>query len=71
MALDAHLSRQLGFNLNRNADISIFLKKEGNEANTFIEVIKLGGKLYHRNHFWYVFSKNNLVSNYWVVKRFF
>ena len=39
MALDAHLSRQLGFNLNRNADISIFLKKEGNEANTFIKVI--------------------------------
>ena len=85
MALDAHFSRQFGLNLHRSdADISIFLKKEGNnivsshisleftfyiyrKANIFIKPIKLHGKLHHKNHFWYVCTKNNLGA----AKRFF
>ena len=55
----AFFSRQLALNLNKNADISIFLKKEGKDipshislefaftdrkANTFIKILKLHDK---------------------------
>jgi len=63
-------------NLNKNADISIFLKKEGQDisyqislefsftyrkANTVIKILKLHGKWYHKNHLWYVFN-NKIVA---------
>jgi len=52
-------------NLDKNAGISIFLKKEGKDissqisfefANTFIQILKLHGKWQHKNHFWNVFN---------------
>jgi len=63
-------------NLSKNADNSIFVKKEGKDissqislefaltyrkANTFIKILKLHGKWQHKNHFWYVFN-NKIVA---------
>jgi len=63
-------------NLNKNAAISFFLKKEGKDissqislefaftyrrANTFIKILKLHGKWYRENHFRYVFN-NKIVA---------
>ena len=55
-------------NLNKNADISIFVKKirKGyfftcRKAKTFIKLLRLHGKWYHENHFRYV-SNNKIVA---------
>ena len=63
-------------NINKNADISILLQKEGKDissqislevaftykkANTLTKILKLHGKWYHENHVRYV-SINTIVT---------
>jgi len=39
-----------------SSEISLELAFTYRKGNTFIKILKLHGKWYHKNHFWYVFN---------------
>ena len=77
-----HFFEIISLEFNNNADISIFLNKEGQDisshislefaltyrqAKTFIKILKLHGKWCHENHFFYFFD-NKIVAAVLLVK---
>ena len=78
-----HFFEIISLNPNKNADISIFLKKEEKDissqiylefaftyrkVNTLKKIFKLHGKWLHENHSWYIFDLTNRMWFYHNIK---